>query len=70
MIDSEAPSVLLGKIRSVLSAKWLMNDLEKKHFRSLIYKRNNKGPRLEPSGTSYLIVLPLYEISCMKTYCL
>lgn len=36
--------------------------------RSLIYRRNNKGPKVDPWGTLHVIVLVLEEISQQGTY--
>ena len=59
MLDYIVPNFLLGYIKSVSSAKWWMIDLENTNYRSLIYKRSNKSLRVDPPGTSHVIVLML-----------
>ena len=53
MLDYIVPNFLLGYI------KWWMIDLENTNYRSLIYKRSNKSLRVDPPGTSHVIVLML-----------
>ena len=48
MADSLVPSVLLENVRLVSSAKSSMIDFENAHCRSFMYRRNNKGPRVDP----------------------
>lgn len=60
--------VYLGDICLVSSAWWWRIKLENTYFKSLIYKRNNDGPRGDPYGVPDVIVLMLEEISCRKSY--
>ena len=62
--------------RSVVSsAKWhgvsssfLLIDLAKSLYKSFMYMRNNKGPKMKPCGTPYLMVwisdLSLLMVTC------
>ena len=38
------------------SAKWCIFEFFIDRLKSLMYMRNNKGPKMEHSGTPYLIV--------------
>ena len=61
MTDSIVTSFLLENIRLVSSANLWMIDLENAHCRSLIYRRNNKVPKVDPGGTPQVIALMLKE---------
>ena len=43
----------MAKMTDVSSAKWLTIDDFMENLKSLIYRRNNKGPRVEPWGTPH-----------------
>ena len=70
MTDSIVPSSLLENIRLISSAKWWMIDFQNAYCRSLIYRRNNKGPRVDSWGTPHVIVFMLEETPCRESYCL
>ena len=40
------------------------------YCRSLTYRRNNKGPRVDSWGTPHVIVFMLEETPCRESYCL
>ena len=45
------------KVNVVSSANWLKSNSDDELHMSLMYKRNSKGPRVEPWGTPMLTVL-------------
>ena len=47
MTDSIVPSFSLENIRLVSSPKLWMNDFENAHCSSLMYRRNNKDPKVD-----------------------
>ena len=47
---------LLAYNRFASSAKWCIFDFFIGPFKSFMYMRNNKGPKMDPCGTPYLMV--------------
>ena len=46
---------LLAYKRFVSSAKWCIFEFFIDRLKSFMYMRNNKGPKMEPCGTPYLM---------------
>ena len=63
-------SFLRENIRLVFFGNWWFIDLENTHWRSLMYRRNNQGPVVDPWVTLHWMVLMLEETPCGETYCL
>ena len=53
MTDSVVPSFLVEHIRLALFVKLWMIGFENAHCRSLMYRRNNKGPNVDPWGVYF-----------------
>ena len=47
---------LLAYNRFVSSAKWCIFEFFIDQLKSFMYMRNNKGPKMEPCGTPYLML--------------
>lgn len=60
MMDLILSFHFLENIKLALSTKQCTSDLKNTYFRSLVYKTNNKGPRVD--------VLMIDEVSCRSTY--